>query len=428
MSASVDVVTGDVADGEQLAAALAGAGVVYGVDAEACHALSDALADPGFTVEAARVASGAPALVGSDGYFSPAFEPGITPGHIGDDGKMDFRDRDLLKPVQAQDPLGFVHAAIAGVPGRRVDGGVLAVPAVREASLVLGPGVARAADGQLLAAVDGVILYVPHEKLDVVRQHRHRGDVDLRSGHLEMAGSLSVSGDVQRLFYVRASGDVEIAGSVCGGSVQAGGSISVRGSVQGGAEGALSARADVRLRSAERAQIRAGGLLKLDSAVHCLLEASQIEVAILRGGEAHAERSVVVKEAGFANGADTSIEAGEPLELVRDELRASISSARGERWRQRARGGGESAERARGGKAGRARPSLQREDLERLIALRAMREELLKGAHVLVQKVAYPGLTIQLGDARITLTEQAPPMRFAYDASTRSIRSERFVP
>lgn len=428
MSASVDVARGEPVDAEQLAAALARAGVVFGVDTEACQRLAESLSDPELCIDGVPVAVGVPAQRGSDGYFSPAFAPGIKPGHIGEDGKMDFRDRELLKPVMAKSPLGVLHPAVEGRAGTRVDGGMIAVPPVRQASLALGPGVLRSPEGQLSAAVDGVILYVAGARLDVVRQHKHRGDVDLRSGHLDMAGSLSVGGDVQRLFHVRATGDVEIAGSVIGGSVHAGGSVSVKGTVRGGSGGELTAGGDVRARSAERAQIRSRGLLKLDSAVHCLLEAAVIEVGVLRGGEAHAERAVIVREVGVANGGDASIVAGEPLELVRDDVRAAISNAKNERWQQRARGGGANAERGRGGNGGRARPSLKSDDLERLLMLRSQREQLLQTSYVLVQGVAHPGVTIRFGDVRLTLTQEHAATRFSYHSSTRSISSERFVP
>jgi len=72
----------------------------------------------------------------------------------------------------------------------------------------------------------GVVLYKPEQSLDVVAQHIHQGAVDLRTGHLDMQGSLTVKGDVERLLQARATGDLEVLGSVSGGSLRAGGSIS----------------------------------------------------------------------------------------------------------------------------------------------------------------------------------------------------------
>ncbi len=424
MCAWVDITPGDAADETALAAELARAGVVYGLDAHACQLLSRSLADPAVHVEGVLVATGVCSTRGADGYFSPAFEPGIQPGHVSDDGKMDFRDRELLKPVRAGEPLGVLHALRPGMPGRRVDGVELAVPQVHEAALELGPGVARAAEGRLSASIDGVILYVPKMRLDVVREHTHRGDVDYRSGNLDMAGSLRIRGDVTRSFTVRASGDVEVAGSVFDGSVHAGGSLSVRGNVQGGSEGALTAHGDVQVRSAERARIRTRSSLKIDSAVHCQLEAAMIDVVRLRGGEARAEQGLTVREAGSEHGVDTSLFAGQPLELEPD-TRASLALVRDERLRLRARGSDASGARGRGGKAGRGRPALQRDQLERLVAVRRERERLLETAFILVHGVAYPGVIIQLGDARLCLTESIESTRFAYHAPSRSMRSER---
>lgn len=425
MSASVDVTVGEAAGEEDVTRALSRAGVVFGVQAEALQRVTTIVRDPTGQVAGLEIAAGLPAIAGADGYFSPAFEPGIQPGHIDDDGMMDFRNRELLKPVARGTLLGTLRAAVQGVPGKRVDGGELAVASVREASLVPGAGVVRTPDGQLNAAVDGVILYVPGKQLDVVGLLRHRGDVDLRSGHLDMAGSLSVSGDVQRLFHVRATGDVEIAGSIHGGSAHAGGSLAVKGTVRGGSGGELTAGGDVHLRGAERASVRSGGLLKLESAVHCVLEASVIEVGVLRGGTAHAERFVVAREAGFAHRGETSIRAGIPLARSHEDVRAASASARDERARQRAREGRD--EGGRGGKAGREGGMLQRADLQRILALRLKSEELQRTAFVMVQTVAHPGVTIQLGDARLTLEHPVESVRFSYHAPSGAISIERVV-
>jgi len=427
MAAWVDVLAGPPADAEQLADAVRRAGVTHGVEAAVCAGLAEALVDEQLVVRELGIAVGQPARPGSDGYFSPAFEPGIRAGRIDGDGSMDFRDRGLLKPVRPGDRLGHLYPAIEGRAGKRVDGGDLAVLPVRQASLTLGSGVSQRADGEVVADAAGVILYVPQKSLAVVQQHSHRGDVDLKSGHLDMAGSLTISGDVLRLFCAAATGDVDIGGMVAGGSVHAGGSIHVRGAVQGGEQGSLYAGGDVAVKTADRAQIVCHGLLTLESAVNCLLEAEVIQVGIVRGGEARAERFVTVMEAGAASGTETLIAVAVPLEPVRDEVREAVASAKQQRTAQRARGGGGGLERARGGKMGRALAGLQRDELTRAVLVRTRQAELLETAHVVVQGVAHPGLTVRVGTAQLSLQGLLAPTRFSFDAQTRSIRCERYV-
>jgi hypothetical protein len=279
----------------------------------------------------------------------------------------------------------------------------------------------------VIAEAAGVILYLPHKSLAVVQQHSHRGDVDLKSGHLDMEGSLSISGDVSRLFCATATGDVDIGGTVAGGSVYAGGSIRVRGVVQGGEQGLLYARGDVALKTADRAQIVSHGLLTLESAMNCLLEAEAIQVGVLRGGEARAERFVKVMEAGSARGVDTLIAVAQPLEPARDELREAVANAKQVRTAQRARAGSSSHERARGGKMGRVLAARGRDDLARAVSLRTRQAELLKTAHVVVQGVAHAGLTVRVGIVQLALLEPLAPTRFSLDVETRSIRCERYV-
>lgn len=230
--ACVDVKPGPPLSESELRSALQAAGIRAGLDDAAIARLASSLADATFAVSAEVVARGTSAEEGEDGYFAPHFREGIQPGHVREDGTLDFHDRELLKPVEKGALLGRIWPARAGVPGRQVDGNVIAARVTHEASLVLGPGAERDAEGVVRAARAGVLDSKPGVSLDVVDHHLHEGPVDLRSGHLHMQGSLVVQGDVTRGFGVHASGDIEIRGNVEAGSVIAGGSVRVQHGVR----------------------------------------------------------------------------------------------------------------------------------------------------------------------------------------------------
>jgi uncharacterized protein (DUF342 family) len=237
MSVTATITPGAAAGARELQAALANARVVFMVDRAACAELEQALSKPEYRVQNKVIARGQDAVPGRDGYFEPNFHAGIQPGHIGDNGAMDFFDRELLKPVDQDEYIGQLHQPIQGIAGRRVDGSEIKVAAVRPCTLRIAPSLRVTSDGRVYAAQAGVVLYSAEKTLEIAQRHEHRGDVDLRSGSLDMQGALCVRGNVQRLFSVRATGDVEIQGGVDCGSVYSGKKLEIRNGIRGGDSG-----------------------------------------------------------------------------------------------------------------------------------------------------------------------------------------------
>jgi uncharacterized protein (DUF342 family) len=404
----------------ELTQALAAAGVSFGVDDARCAEVASALGDPEYQTDCVIAHAVHPTL-GVPGRFVPAFQAGIQPGHVRPDGSMDFFDRELLKPVASGELLGTLLPARPGTPGQRVDGLPIAAAKVHDAQLALGDGVRREPDGQLHAVRSGVLTYVADKSIDVVGALTHAGDVDLRSGHLTMQGSLRVQKNVLRPFEVRATGDVEVLGRVDGGSVQAGGSIRIKGVAQGAS---LVSDGDVSLSHAERAIVHCAGLLQVQTAVNCQLHAERLEVAgKLRGGSVSAEVSVLASELG-SGAAETLVAAAIPL-VQPDAVVWAIGAAKAERAAALRTG---ASGRDKGGKLGRIRASLSADSLERKLAQAATRERLLSQAFVEVRGTAHAGVTIQLGATRLTLEQPTVRTRFSMDLATRSIRSERIEP
>lgn len=426
LSAWARVIAGPPAGEAEIRAALASAGVSFGVNEAAVLRLAADLTDELCTPSDFLLAEGEHAEPGIDGSFVPAFVAGIQPGHVREDGTMDFFDRELLKPVASGSVVGQLYRAVPGRAGRRVDGSEIAVAKTREFPLRLGTGVTLSADGKVTATRAGVLLATSRDSVDVVQHHVHTGKVDLRSGHLDMEGSLVVKGSVERLFRAAASGDIEIQGGVEYGSVQAGGSLRISGGVRGGETGMVSAEGDIAVRHAESAQIVAGGLLKLESAINCSLTARDIQITgKLRGGKACAEHGIVAREAGIAQGAATELASALPLE--RPVLVAKRSVANAKEQRQLVHKSARNDERGKGGKAGRAQAAQASEELARKIEFARRRDELLPTAFIEVSGAVHPGVRVQIGHATLSVEEPASGVRFSFDSVTRSVRTERFV-
>jgi hypothetical protein len=298
--------------------------------------------------------------------------------------------------------------------------------------LKLGPGVELDAAGGVRARHPGVVLYKSDESIDVVAQHVHQGAVDLHSGHLDMRGSLVVKGDVERLLQVRASGDVEVLGSVSGGSLRAGGSVRVSGNVRGGDGARVIAEHDATIKSCESAEVTAGAAVRVQEAVNSQLHGRQVVVSgRLRGGGASAEQFLSVKEAGTPAGTATSLRAGEPLRLpdLADVQRAVVMQKlrrMAERGGVREALGARGSGRAKGGKLGRLDAAWSADELAERAVQAVERTERERTAVVELGR-SHAGVELRIGAARLSLQESEHALRYALDPETGQLRAERIA-
>lgn len=425
MSAFARVITGEVIGAEEVDAALAAAGVAFGIDAEARAALVEHLGDPMFADYQVELARGIRPVTGKDAWFEPTFHVGLQPGHMDSDGTIDFYDRELTKPAARQQLIGWLRPSTPGSDGRTVRDEVVSALAGQPQSLHLEAGVAADPDGAVRATVDGVIVFVPSTSLDVVSHFVHAGDVDLKSGSLETEGSLTIRGDVLGAFSVRAAGDIVVQGSVDGGTLIAEGNIHVKGDIRGGAERSVSAQGGVTGRHAERATVTCGGAIVLHSATHCELSGQRVEVShAIRGGRSAAANSVVASEAGAPRGSvSTTLAAAVVLDPSLRDAKRTFLAAKERRRLERHAGGGVrgGATRAKGGKASLGTAAQAREELERRVQIARTRAELLHTAFVQIRGTAYAGVMIALGEHRLVLDQDVTGVRFSFDPEPRTI-------
>jgi uncharacterized protein (DUF342 family) len=242
-----------------------------------------------------------------------------------------------------------------------------------------------------------------------------------------MKGSLAVNGSVQRLFHVRASGDVDIRGGVDSGSVFATGAVRIGGLVRGGESGMVCAEGNVSARSAEAAHILAGGVLKLETSVNSELAASAIQIArSVRGGSVQAETTLVVQDAGVAHGTGTLLAAAMPLSRPVLEIQAGLRALKEQRALRSGAGGVRAeGERNKGGKLERQLGASAQAEVARKAAIAQRRQELLASARVHITGRAHVGVTIQIGAHTLVIQQEVRATRFVYDAKTHGIRAER---
>ena len=428
LRAVASVVAGPEAGRREIEAALDKAGVSRGLLDGRIEDLANALADPEFATRDWVLARGQPAQPGRDAALELCIDPGIRAASVDDTGRIDYRARGLITRVVAGQRLARIVTAVPGQPGARVDGDVIEVKPPRTTRVSVGDGATLAA-GEVVAARSGAALYRSDPHFDVVDLFEHRGDVDLRSGDLEMSGSVVVSGDVARGFIVRASGDVEIKGSVASGMVISGADARISGGVTAGSIGRVVARGSLFAHHAQGAILECGGDLYVEGDI-VGGQAIGRTVSVkgkARSADVRAEDAIEVGEAGRRGGSQLVLAAAQPLMPSPHEVaRASLAAARIRR-RSRARVGnriGAARARPRGARAQRDQVPLQRADTAKLVAMRRRQYQLAAGATVDIRGTAYPGVVVKIGTLVRVIETPTRAIRLRADLEHRCVCQE----
>lgn len=232
-------------------AALANAGVIFGIDEPAiANALGPALGSQ------TEVAHGTPPQPGKDGWLEPLVAVNQQRlAHADAQGRVDFRDRGTTPSVAPNDALMRRHPPIPGVSGQGVTGKVLPVAAAKAAKFsVRLQGVEVAPDdtdllraavaGQPILVNDGITVE-PILRLDTV---------DMASGNVEFIGSVEAAELI-------AGGDIVVKGGVIGHSPQEGKDIQQMDTAR------LTAKGSIKARYLENCIVLAEQAVEIDEAV-----------------------------------------------------------------------------------------------------------------------------------------------------------------
>ncbi|MBX7080388.1 MAG: FapA family protein [Nannocystaceae bacterium] len=410
MRAWLRVQPGPACDGVALREALDHAGVCFGVDDEVFAGAASNLADPSFACEALAIASGRTMLRGVGSVCVLAVPLGLQAGHALADGSFDYRDRGLLTAVHRGQRVASCTPAQPGRDGCTVTGRAIPSEAPVDADAPqFGEGFEQDRRGNVLALRDGVIRRQRGGRLTIGDHVVHEHDVDLHSGHLDMLGSLTILGSVTSKFEAQASEDVEIGKGVLGGSVYAGGSVRVRGGIVGTGGGVVLAEHDVEAEHAQAATIGCGGTLHLRrGALHSALVAQRIVIeGAVRGGHVHAERELVVGDAGARMGGEVELAVGV---AVARPLRRRFEAERHERHAVERLGGEVSHTRARERARGHGEPEPP--------------PELLHAAHIDVRGTIHAGCVVVVCGHRTLIDAPHRRVRISFDAEHLGLRFE----
>lgn len=421
LSAEVHAGKGAPCTEAELRTELTQAGVVHGLDAAAIAQLANALVPSDWSGHAV-VARGTAPTPGRDGHLAVLGPPGLRPGQQFADGHIDYRERQCLLPVETDTQVATIMAPDEGVPGRSVQGRVLAAKPGVPLRVRVGPGLRQ--DGARLFALRGGALVLVPPLVDVVPFYVHAGDVDYKSGNLHSEGAIEVRGDVRQGFTVAATGDVRITGAVLDATLTAGGKAIVDQGVMG-QHAAVTAGTDLYCRHATGAVLRAPGTITFgDQASHCRLHAGRIVATSGRGtvfgGELRAEDAIVVRTAGTAIGSPTTLVVGDVTADEAELVRQAIGELKlADRAAQRGRN-----EPGRGAKVARDVVRATNPAQQARLRLRMLQRERLRTAVVEIQDTLHAGVRIHFGERTFASDVPRHHLRLRWDEPNDRIVEE----
>jgi hypothetical protein len=403
---------GEAASLDDLDRVLGEAGVTHGIDDEVREELGEALADSEFKQAQTCIASGSAPEPGENGWIELHFKEGVSAGTERDDGSLDLRDRGMLKPVSDGDFIALRHPPEPGTPGCGVDAKPIEAAPGQDDRTIVGEGATEDVSGEICATRDGVIQYQAHRLIDVTDHHIHGADVDVRSGHLNTKGSLTIKGDVLIGYAVWAEADVAITGKVDDACVRAGGNIHIAGGLIGGQNGCLSAQGDVGVRHVQNGVVICGGHMEIAAdAVGGTFRSRSLQLGgRMLGGNAKAEETISVDQAGSAMGTGTWLSVAQVLE----HPVLSGPEETPEQPREPKKSSSKGADRRR-------KRIAENESLARKQELHQRQTELLAKAQIDIRSILYPGVTIEFGPHKWTSETTMHATRFRWDAKEQCI-------
>jgi len=258
--------------------------VVYGINQD----FLKEFADKPIYKEKIVVAEGLMPEDGRHAYIQYNFETDQNKIRLreGSNGRIDFKDINIIKNVVEKQPLAKKILPEKGVLGRTVTGKFLPAKDGKDIALPLGKNVHVADDGvTIVADINGQVV-LAGGKINVEPIYTVQGDVNLKTGNIIFLGTVVINGNVEDGFSVKAAGNIEVNGTVERAELDAEGDIIVHQGVTGKNSGVVRAGNSIWARFIENTNVEAGNMVVVsDGIINSQVDA--FKRIICRGKRAH---------------------------------------------------------------------------------------------------------------------------------------------
>lgn len=305
---------GALLDLEGLRAALAQAGVVFGIGEQA---LADLAAQKPHNTPHV-VATGTPPVDGVDGVVTYHYsQEDLGRPREDAEGKVDYRDLNLFVPVTEGQLLVSRTLAQEGTPGQTVTGKPIKQKPGREARLPKSKNTNINEDQTAFYAKTSGMVETIGGVVQVLNVYTVKQDVDMGIGNIDFDGNVQIVGNIIAGMHIRATGSITVGGVVEGSELVAGGNIELKRGIQGMDRGRITAGGNVTAMFIERATVSAGENILADTVIHSNISAGNALVlngkrANIVGGSALAGKEIVAKTVGAESATKTELEVGFP--------------------------------------------------------------------------------------------------------------------
>lgn len=253
---------------EMVESALAEAGVVHGIDEQALEVGIRSLS-------AFVAAKGDMPVNGENAYIDRKFNLGVSGKPVVDEyDKVDYKDLNLFVLAKENQTLAIRIPQTKGTPGKNVLGEVVPAQNGRPCPMPEGKNTRVVGEHRLIAACNGQIVDKGN-RISIDPLLEIKGSVGVSTGDISFDGVISIRGNVDDGFCVKATGDIEIKGSV-NGAIVSGRNVYISGGVTGADKAKIYAERDVRTAFVENAFIEAkGDVYVADIALHSQIRAGK---------------------------------------------------------------------------------------------------------------------------------------------------------
>jgi uncharacterized protein (DUF342 family) len=287
--------------------------VIHGIDEERILEFED---HPVYN-QPVLVAEGTKPVNGDDAKIVYTFETNRSVKLKEVNGKVDFREMNLIQNVVEGQVLAKKIPAKEGVPGRTVTGKLLPAKSGRDVAINAGQNVKLSEDGMTATAMINGQVILSGDKINVEPILVIQGDVNLKNGgNVIFLGTVLVKGSVEDGFKVKAAGNIEVLGNVGKCEIDAEGDVIVHQGINGKSGGVVKSSKGVWAKFIENSTVDAGDIVVAsDGIINSNVLANKKVVcqgkrATIVGGRIRAAEEIRAKTLGSVAGSETILEVG----------------------------------------------------------------------------------------------------------------------
>ena len=241
-------------------------------------------------------------------------------------GKVNFLNQNLIENVVKEQTLAELVPAQAGIPGQNIKGIKLHAKDGKPISLKVGKGTALVDNGtRLISQKNGQVVFFAGI-INVEDVYYVSTDVGIYTGNISFLGSLLISGSIEDNMEVKASGNIEVAGTIQKANIEAEGDIIVRSGIQGRKDAVIeSTGGAIFAKFVQNSELRAvKDIVVSEVIMHSKVQTSGKIICTAKrgqivGGEILAGDEIRVKQLGSQAGTPTMVVVGVPPLIVKQQ-------------------------------------------------------------------------------------------------------------